>query len=449
MIRAFLCSWVLYWLLVLLLPVHSIYPAVGAAFLLQLTFVLLVTAGYFLGSPDYREILLPDVIRGEIAPTRALVRISLWMSLAGFLMLLFDKIFIQHIDYTSGLAIARQRWADLGEAREGRPSSIWSILGYALGSAYYVTAVLALTQTTLLSAQKRLRALVGAFLFALANSIITGGRSNFLLLAVVSLSALSARRGLRFDDIFTSRGQRRFVAVTAGLSAIYVVFIFVGRASAGDQVAYEYVVNYLPWIGVAFDEWYVKSVGEGWIGTMGHMTVLVVGYLTHSFATAAAIVDAPREDKVILFANVADILYKFGFIPRPDGVWFLAGRFPSVPGALWHQFGAGGFAIGSLLLGLVGSWTSLWARMSPRRLLPLGIYVLTAATLLLTPYTFAPDFLSFPSVVVAVVALAVLSRLGAKPVRSSRADGSSGALPEQRRERHNGQRASIDRHLDG
>jgi|SRR5579863_384351 len=424
-IRQFLYSWIIYWALVVLIPLHSLYPAVGEAFLLQLTFVCLVTAGYFFASPGQREIAMPGVLQGQILLTRRLIRISLWMSLAGFLMLLFDKIYIQHIDYTQGLALARQRWADLGEVREGRPSSIWSILGYALGSAYYVTAVLVITQTSMLSARQRLRGIGGVLLFAFANSIITGGRSNFLLLLVVALAAMSARRGLRIRDVFTSRGQRRFLTVATALIGVYIVFIFVGRAGAGDEVVYEYVANYLPFEGVAFDDWYVKSMSEGWIGTIGHMTVLVVAYLTHSFATVAAIIEAPHEDKIIIFGNFVDIFYKFGLTQRPDSDWFLAGRFPSVPGALWHEYRVGGFVIASLLLGAVSSWTSLWVAMRPRRLLPLGMYALTGATLLLTPYVFAPDFLSFPPVLVAVVALAGLSRLALRtaPARAATSGG--------------------------
>jgi hypothetical protein len=416
-IRGFLYSWLAYWAVVLLLPVHSIYPNVLAAFLLQLVFTMLVLLGYVLASPGLREIVMPLPSEGEMYFTRRLIKLSFWMSLAGFLMLLFDKIYIQHIDYTHGLAVAREQWRDLGEAREGRASSIWSILGYPLGSAYYVSAVLVITQATVLSARERLRAIGAALLFALANSVITGGRSNFLLLAIISLAALSARRGLRIRDIFSTRGQRRFMTAAVVLSGIYIVFIFVGRARSGDQLAYDYVVNFLPWMGVAFDHWYVVSVSQGWIGTVGHMTVLTLGYLSHSFATTAAIMDAPHEDdKVIIFRNFAEILFKFGLISRPDMDWFLVGKFPSVPGALWHQFGAVGFAIGSLLLGVVASWTSMWAAGSPRHLLPLGMYVFVGATLFLTPYVCAADLLSFPSVVVAVVVLAALSRLTLRSV---------------------------------
>lgn len=426
MIRGFLYSWLLYWTLVLLVPVHSVYPAVTAAFLLQLAFLVLVVAGYFVASPQCREFAMPSITLGEIPSANQLITISLWMSLIGFLMLLYDKVYIQQIDYTKGVALARQQWADLGEAREGRASSIWSILGYALGSGYYLAAVLVVTQSSFLSGWQRFRAIGSASFFVLANSVITGGRSNFMLLAFVSLAALSARHGLRIRSVFTSRRQRRVLGILLGLSGCYIVFIFFARASAGDQAVYQYVVNYLPWMGVDFDNWYVRSVNEGWIGTVGNMTVLVLGYLTHSFATTAAIIEAPYEDKLIIFNNVADILYKLGVMHPVDSAWFLAGRFPTVPGALWHEFRAGGFVIASLLLGLTAGWTSLWMSSRPRRLLPLGLYTLVGATLFLTPYVFAPDFLSFPPVLVAVVILAALSRLVGGPRRVQHWANSSG-----------------------
>src|SRR5207253_3376039 len=134
-----------------------------------------------------------------------------------FVFLLFDKIYIQGIDYSSGLALAREQWVELGEDREGKASSIWSILGYAFGSAYYVAVVLVITQTQQFSGGRRLLYIVICFVFTLINSIITCGRSNFLLLGTVALCAFSARRGLRVREVLTSRRQRRIVTVIGSL----------------------------------------------------------------------------------------------------------------------------------------------------------------------------------------------------------------------------------------
>jgi len=412
MIRSFIYAWLIYWVAVALLPVHSIYPAVVQAFFLQLGFVALVVFGYFVASPRSREILMPYAINGEIRATRGLVTLAFYMSLAGFVFLLFDKVYVQGIDYSNGLAIAREQWKELGEEREGKASSIWSVLGYVFGSAYYVAMVLVITQTRQFSRRRRLVSIVVCFVFALANSIITGGRSNFMLLGAVALCAFSARRGLRVRDVLTSRKQRRYVTAICVLTAGYIVFVFYGRAAAGNQLVYMYVVSFLPYMGLDFDEWYRQSVTSGWLGAIGNMSILVIGYLTHSFATVAAIIDAPQEDKTIIFNNFISIFYKLGLMDRPDDEWFLKGRFPSVPGALWHQFGPAAYLISSFLLGVAAALASLWARLRPHRLLPLGVQILTATTLILTPYVFAPDFLAFPSVLVAFVMLSPLARLG-------------------------------------
>jgi len=411
LIRKFLYCWLGYWLLVLLLPVHSLFPAVGEAFLLQVGFVLMVLVGYFSASPQLREVAMPGISMGDLGDARFIVRASLWMSLLGFACLLIDKVFIQHIDYSSGLAFAREQWRLLGEEREGKASSIWSILGYVFGSAYYVTLVAVFVQPHRFTNAQRAGALGATFIFALANSVITGGRSNFLLIAAVAVSALAARRGLGLRQVFASRRQRRYIAVILCAALAYIMYVFYSRAQAGNVLVYLYVVNFMPYMGLEMDTWYQQVMTEGFIGAAANLVVITLGYLSHSFSTTAAIIDAPLEHKMILFSNFGGILYKFGLVDQPQTDWFLAGRFPSVPGALWHQFGLLGAIVVPYLLGLAGALATQWARQRPNRLLPLGAYVLISTTLLLTPFIFAPDLLAFPSVVVAFVLLAGLSRL--------------------------------------
>jgi hypothetical protein len=406
MIRRFIYIWVGYWLLVLVLPVHSISPSVLEALLLQLSFVGLVVIGYGLGIMQAREVSLPSVCTGGLLSVRILVKVGLFMSMVGLGCLLYDKIYIQGIDYSSGLAVAREQWRILGEEREGRASSMWSVLGYALSCGYYVAAVLAVSQPDRFDGRKRLAVIGTAFLFALCNSVITGGRSNLILIVAVTYAALSARSGLKLGRVFDNRKQRYVLAALSLLAGIYAVYVFYARAKASDEIVFSYVEGFLPYMGLAFDDWYKEAAHL--LGAPGHMTVLVVGYLTHSFATTAAILDVDQEDKIIIFSNVAGILYKFGVIGRPDGDWFLAGRFPSVPGALWHQFGPIGYVVFSFALGVSGAWASMWTRARPAGLIPMAAYVLVAATLFLTPFTFAPDFMSFSSVAVAFCILAIV-----------------------------------------
>lgn len=411
MIRHFIYTWLTYWAVVALLPVHSIYPATTAAFFLQLAFVLMVLASlesvvFFSGTRR-----MPEAHRVEIPSTPTLIRIAIAMSIVGLASLTYDKILIQGIDYSEGVAAAREEWRQLGEDRDGQASSIFSALGYLFGSAYFVAIVLAITQTRILSSRQRLWSLLASFSVLIGNSLITGGRSNVLLVAAFAIAAFSARRGLNLRNVFRRRGQRRILWLLVIAAAAYIIFIFYARAKAGGVEILGYAIDFLPYLGVEVDDWYRASLGGGIFSSLSAMLVLTLSYVTHSFATVAAIVDSPSEEKTIIFVHGLTILSKLNLVPAPDGDWFLSGRLASVPGALWHQFGIIGFSVGSFLLGVSCAIAKIWAARRPHRLLPLGAYVAADATLLLTPAFFAGDFLSFPFVVAAFVMLAFAQRL--------------------------------------
>jgi hypothetical protein len=410
MLRHFLTVWVLYWAVVALLPVHSIYPATTEAFLLQLSFVALVTICGQAALSIYKVRQMPECGRFDIACAPQLIAIGIAMSIVGLAALMYDKIFIQGIDYSEGLAVAREQWRVIGEEREGQASSIFSAMGYFLGSAYYVSAVLAVTQTRVVSARARTITLFTCFCLLVANSMLTGGRSSILLIAPIVVSAYGARRGAT-AYLRANKTQRRIVMVLALLAGAYGVFVFYQRAAAGDLDALEYALDFLPFLGLEADDWYRSSLGSGPLDALSAMLVLATAYVTHSFATVAAIIDAPLEDKTIIFKNIATLLYKLGLADYPQSDWFLAGKAPSVPGVLWHQFGTLGFVTGSMVLGFMSGLTKVWTVRKPSRLLPLGAYTLAETTLMLSPFEFAPDFLSFPFVLISFVTLAGIAWL--------------------------------------
>ena len=408
--KHFFGVWLIYWAVIALLPVHSIYPATTEAFALQCTFVALVLVSYTLTHAILGKPGLPVAGRFDLSTTPTLIRIALGMSIIGFFFLTYDKVYIQGIDFSDGIAVAREEWRRGGEEREGQVSSIFSVMGYLMGSGYYVAAVLAVTQVRVLSARKRVWVLLGSFMLLMANSAITGGRSNVLLIAVFILGALAARGGLNLRKLFDTQAQRRTVIVAAGLALAYTLFIFYQRAQASDVSALEYALDFLPFLGLEADEWY-RSLMEGSIASsLSAILVLAVSYVTHSFATVATIIDAPTEEKTIMFLHIRGILNKLGLVNPPDGDWFLAGRFPSFPGALWHQYGGIGFVFGSLLLGVISAFANAWTARQPARLLPLGVFVMVYGVLLLTPALFAADFLSFPFVAAAFVLISVVDR---------------------------------------
>lgn len=413
MIKRFLCSWLIYWCLVAALPVHSVYPAVLDAVLLQMSFVVLVVVGYgfFLSVLGAKR--LPNVQSVCVAGARSIAVWAIWLSLIGLIFLLYDKVYIQGIVYSEGLAVAREQWREIGLAREGEASSVWSALGYLVGSCYYVALVVLCVQPKTFSNGERLTFIGLIFMLALANSIITGGRSNFMLLCAFVFAAFGSRRGAGLKSIVPERRHRFIIKIIILTAFAYMVYVFFSRSQASGMSISLYVENFLPYIGLEFDGWYVSLSQNEWIAEVGHTTILVVGYLTHSLATVAAIVDQPVEDKTILFGNFMDLFYKIGLTSKPETDWFLAGRFPSVPGELFHQYGPIGFVLGSLVIGAVAFASSAWASSvrGCRGLLPLGFYTMVSSTLLLTPYVFAPDILSFPFVISAFFILALMAKL--------------------------------------
>jgi glycosyltransferase involved in cell wall biosynthesis len=93
---------------------------------------------------------------------------------------------------------------------------------------------------------------------------------------------------------------------------------------------------------------------------------------------------------------------------------------PSLPGALYHQFGAIGLAVGSALLGATVSMTLRVLSRFPRSLVALGAFLLAVATLALSPELAAFDFLAFASVAVGFLVLSPFERYARRSPTSRR-----------------------------
>ena len=113
--------------------------------------------------------------------------------------------------------------------------------------------------------------------------------------------------------------------------------------------------------------------------------------------------------------HIIELLSKAGFIDAFDSDWFLVGRFPSLPGALYHQFGTSGLVGFSLLLGAVASTTLRIVAFFSRSMIALGAFVLCVVILVLSPELPAFDVLAFPSVAVGFLILAPFENLTNSP----------------------------------
>lgn len=193
------------------------------------------------------------------------------------------------------------------------------------------------------------------------------------------------------------------------LGAAYVLWVFSVRAQTSDLSIETYVRQFLPYLGLEPSKGFRELLERrDTVSALASLMVLAVSYISHSFATMAAIVDEPVSSSRLLFTHLADILGKLGWHDPRSHDWILSGRLPSLPGALWHQAGVTGLIIGALLLGAAATVAEQALRRFPASILTVGIFVLVQTILLLSPAVFAPDLLAYPFVALSFVYLALI-----------------------------------------
>jgi hypothetical protein len=398
MIKRFWFIWVIYWLLYLLQPVYSIYQSVELAFLLQFLFVILLSLSYIVGASTLplRSLSLSMVItQMNQAEVANIIRWGIWISILGLAFIVYDKTVIQGIDYSAGIAKAREQWRVLGEDRDHQVSSPFSVLGYLFGGAFFVSLALTLSRMVLLPDLKRLRYALLAFIILMLNSIATGGRSSILLaLAFISFGFFSSRR-YDFPPLWRSNRFVPVFLVTAAFGGAYLLYVFFLRAVAINVELADYSLGFLEHLGLEPTPWFTAFTTSSTVGSGLSLINLTISYLTHSLVSTAAIIENSDEGGHAVFVYFISIANKLGSFDAPID-WFLSGRFPSLPGGLYMQFGLSGLVIGALMLGITaGLAAALFARR-PDSVVLFFLCASIESILLISPFLFAGDLFFFP-----------------------------------------------------
>jgi oligosaccharide repeat unit polymerase len=435
MIRLLLGTWAFYWLLVLVLPIESTEGSIFSALTIQAGFVITVLAPLCF--------LRPLLGRGTIAGCEtmftdnqaySLASLALLVSVVGVAASLYDKAAIQGVDYTQGIAYARENWRTLRE-NTNAVSSPYSVLGYILGSYYFVSAMLLILKWRHFSGARKVTLASGILLVAISGSAVLGGRSSLLLLVAFILAGLSLKFARqRFHIRF--RKQTIYVAAVMALLmlpvASYTVYITGKRAEMTGVPINEYVGNFLPHLNSRFATWFEELSTDFAVLQYTYPLIFSIVYLTHSISTTAAIVDyqpSMADEGKILFTHGISLLSKIGLAETPNSQWFLAGRFPSLPGALFHDYGWVGIIYGGVLFGLIVGLSEIWVKHSPRTPLAVSIYFLLGMALVLSPYVWAFDLLAgyFIMLALFIVCLIHFAQKNIRRASSTREAISAGA----------------------
>jgi hypothetical protein len=343
---------------------------------------------------------------------RMVIMVSLAIGVFGFASLVIDRVFIQHIDYSQGIAVARELWRKAGEEREGVSSPL-SVLGYLFGFSYFVATTVAHLHWEQLRKSDRGVILLVSSMLVVGNSLLTGGRSIVLvqLAAIASVGTLRKVMGLSF---MPGRGARALVGVivTVIVALSYSLYVFSERASVGKTLPAIYAQGMVEHLGGETTDAFGGLERMPFIvGSLGQFGTLAGAYLTHSFGTYESALEFEQRPGSVSFAFLRQLLHKSGLLREDDEGWPLEGRFMHLPGSLWYDFGWVGFVVGAIVLGaLVGGAPALATALGGG-ILAIGISEFALLTGLLAPLLLSMDILSVPFMMLGFLQLEIVARL--------------------------------------
>jgi len=420
-IRFYVAVWCGYFSLLVLLPVRYGRAEWDLAFGALVAFVITSTitavlADLALRRPTSRAVDLSRIAAGPFTTREVerLVLAGIAMSLVGFVLLAYDRIVIQGIDFSKGLAVARNLWRDAAQDRQG-VSSWASALGYIFGFTFLAASVVAFVHWESLGRHVRGAVILGVPTLALANSVLTGGRSilvvQFAALATgAALRAASGRRVVpgRFISVVMVTGV--FVLVALG----YSLYVFSSRAIASSIAPSQYTVEMLRYLGgVPTRAYFALDALPFQLASILQFAVIAGSYVTHSAGTFESVLFIGQTPGKVSFGFVLLLLDKLG-VPVPESQeWILGGRFLSLPGSLWYDFGWTGLGVGAIAMGLLLAAVPRLA--ASRGLGGLGTGAATAILVVafMSPLLVAVDSLAFPFMMVGFVLLDIVQRCSA------------------------------------
>jgi len=410
LLASFFLIWIVYFSILGLLGYESQYGSMLPAIVLQLLFILL--AGMFAAALPARAVPSPNSI--GVRHLKILIFVGIALSVVGIACLLTDKMLLG-INYMKDICSARYQMVNLAQGRTG-VRSFYSFFGNLLSTSFFAPMVVVLTQNV--TRKLFYTTAVCAFSCLLIFSFLAASRTAIMLFGAFSLAAICVRlwggRGLPKligKDIF-------FVAGMTFIAALFVGQVFACRAHNSHLTTTQYEAKFANFLGAAEGTGDIEATGvkesaqtkiRGVIG----VTAL---YFVHSAYIFSGIIELEERPGHALFIYAEKLLKKVGFIKNEDDepTWYFAGKFPSLPGGLYYDYGVAGLVIGASILGLLAGLAGrLWMK-SPGNIVLIGITTSLYVIMFLSPLMFAGDVMTFPFICFAFITIPVITSVIAK-----------------------------------
>jgi hypothetical protein len=398
--------------LCLVTPAKSLYENTHAqAVFLVVIYVVLSVAGAILlmfvfpkkilrQEPTTKMNRLYDYLK----PHRLIILTGL-LVICGLLLHLYDKVFIMRIDYSAGIAKARHEWLAHGAARSGVISSWQSASGHILVNFYFIVMAMTLLFWKELPILYKYFGYSVSIIAVLIYSASMGSRTVplFFLLYIISALLLGKSLGRRF----LPKGFRCLFVLLVLLILAYNLFVFHERGKKFGNSPKQYTQSFFSQLegkessGFRWGEKLPGFLRE--IFYYGILTTIYVNHNQWTFDYVLTLEDRPGQS---MFNTLYGGLFKVGLIGKEQiGNRAFSGRFLSLPGCAYYDFGGLGMFIIAVLHGIFLFAANHLVRGNKLRVWYIFLFLLVGMFSLVSPLTSAANLMTFPYLVFSYLCL--------------------------------------------
>ncbi len=349
--------WLGSFLLLAVLPITSRSGSLAPALGLSLFYVLWSSFwAYTFGCRLTQTPARPIAIAPDLAHLSRFLSKAAIGGLVGISALAYDRVVVQGVDLSSGVAQARIAWQGAGEIRESGISSVFSAAGNLLWPFSYVVLASVILVWEQLKGFERMMLLLSACATILATAALNGGRTPVLLGLGLCASVCLVRSTIGLPVFPTlSTGTRPLrVLLAIGILA-YFPYISAQRSVLTEIDPHTYATIMLTY---AHGQWtsgiQVIDSLPGSVEAFVYPVLLSAIEWVHPFLVLETVIEDPQRTGSVLLGTVIAISSKIGIVHDVSTGWTYTGVFLSLPGGLYHDLGfmgvlCGGFIHGAFL----------------------------------------------------------------------------------------------------
>lgn len=418
-LKRFIQIWIVVYVLAVLIPASSIYSiesqfyALGiiAIFLFILSLSSIFSVSLFLSKFKNNESILfeKELIVNEILIYK-IIKICSFLCLLGLLFFIYDKAFIQGVNYLDGLAVARSNFRDIGENRNG-VSSIYSVLGYVLSGFSCISLLL-----SFIFYEFNVKISSFGILIPIINlmgvSFLTGGRTSIILIVIVIISGRSIRKLIGYNSWPFTKKKTIIFNLLSLLMFFYIIYIFADRAQSNNVSVKNYTESMIEYLSgeptVNFEK--IEVFPEPF-QSFTYLLLSLITYFVHGTWITEGIFEVSVKYGNATFLGFGDYLAKIG-LPTKLDEWIFSGKFVTWPGAIYHDLGLIGILIIPLIHGILFGYCSY--KIHHRKELTISVLFLfffNFSIMMTSPFICVIDLLMFTPICLAFITVIIVMTL--------------------------------------